>query len=139
MAKQGIKHDAGKPALDLIDPFFEMALGEVLTRGAIKYEPDNWRKGMALSKIMGGVLRHLNAIRRGEFIDPEWGFQHASHAACGVMFLFHMIRTQQINIPDDRFKCEPASRPRNKSSSRRRNSGASRAQSPRKKAQARRY
>jgi hypothetical protein len=101
--KQGIKLDTGKPALDLIDPHFLEEVGQVLTFGARKYEPDNWRRGMFIGKALAGVLRHVVAILRGEHRDPETGLQHAAHATCGLMFVFHYIRTGQTSTPDDRW------------------------------------
>ena len=102
--RRGIKKDSGKPALDLIDPEFELEMARVLTEGAKKYAVDNWRNGMSIGKCMAGIRRHLNAIARGEHIDPEWGLQHAAHAACGVMFLHYFIRTGKTNVPDDRWE-----------------------------------
>ena len=101
--KQGIKLDGGKPALDLIDPEFELDVARVLTYGATKYDVDNWKNGMSLGKAMAGVRRHLNAVARGEFIDPETGIQHTAHAACGVMFLHYFIRAEMLTVPDDRW------------------------------------
>ena len=102
---KGVKFDEGKPALDLIDPYFELDFARVLTHGALKYEPYNWKKGINLGKLIAGVRRHLNAIQRGEIDDPEWGIQHAAHAACGVMFIHYHLRTRQ-NIEDDRWNNE---------------------------------
>lgn len=102
MAAQGIKKDTGKPALDLIDPFFEEEVAKVLTFGATKYDVDNWRRGMSLGKAMAGILRHLLAVRKGEFIDPETGLSHLAHACCGLMFIFDFQRTSNFK-PDDRW------------------------------------
>lgn len=100
---QGIKKDTGKPALDLIDPHFIEEVGRVLAFGATKYEPDNWRRGMALGKVLAGVLRHTYAMLRGEYVDSETGLSHAAHATCGLMFAFHYVRTGQLSVPDDRW------------------------------------
>lgn len=82
----GIKHDAGKPRFDLIDPGAELALVEVLTLGAQKYSPENWRfvERWRYEAAMG---RHLNARRRGELLDPESGKPHTAHAMACLMFL----------------------------------------------------
>ena len=101
--KQGIKFDGGKPALDLIDPHFIEDVGAVMTFGARKYERDNWKRGMAIGKAMGAVLRHCFAIMRGEYLDPETKIAHAAHATCGLMFIHFMVRTGKIDVPDDRF------------------------------------
>lgn len=101
--KQGIKHDTGKPALDLIEPYFELDVGSVLTFGAMKYEVDNWKRGMSIGKALAGVLRHCNAIKRGEFFDPETKLQHAAHATCGLMFIHYFVRNGVFDVPDDRW------------------------------------
>ena len=100
---RGVKNDNQKPPLDLIDPHFEQDVAEVLGYGAMKYELDNWKKGMAVGKLIAGVRRHLNALQRGEYMDPETGFQHMAHAACGIMFLHYQVRTGMVHIPDDRW------------------------------------
>jgi hypothetical protein len=103
IATQGIKKDEGKPALDLIDAHFLEDVGHVLGFGARKYEPDNWKRGMALGKCLAGVLRHTFAILRGEYADPETGLSHAAHATCGLMFAHFYIRTGAVSVPDDRW------------------------------------
>lgn len=102
--KTGQKKDDGKPALDLIDPYFLEGVGHVLTFGAKKYELNQWQRGMAIGKAMAGVLRHCMAILRGEYTDPESGRQHTEHAACGLMFIHYFIRNNMLTTPDDRFK-----------------------------------
>jgi hypothetical protein len=102
-SKQGIKFDTGKPALDLIEPFFELDLGQVLTFGALKYDVDNWKRGMSIGKALAGVKRHINAISRGEYTDPETKLQHAAHAACGLMFIHYFVRNGVLDVPDDRW------------------------------------
>lgn len=103
MKKRGLKYDGDKPALDLIDPWFELEIAKVMTKGAKKYAPNNWKNGMSHDKIIAGIRRHINAIQRGEFIDPEWGYQHAAHAGCGLMFLHWHIRNGLNSFPDDRW------------------------------------
>ncbi len=101
---RGVKYDSEKVALDLIDPLFELAVAEVLTYGARKYEKNNWKKGMSLDKLIAGVKRHINALQRGEFYDPETGFQHTAHATCGLMFLHYHIQRGYIDYKDDRWE-----------------------------------
>lgn len=77
----------GKSPLQLITPEILEGLAEVLLHGAKKYAPNNWMRGMSWETVMGGILRHLTAFRRGEEIDPESGLPHLHHATCGLMFL----------------------------------------------------
>ena len=60
---------------------------KVLTYGADKYRAWNWAKGMPYSVPTGCILRHLEAIARGDLIDDESGESHWSHVVCNVMML----------------------------------------------------
>ncbi len=99
---QGIKHDDGKPPIDLIDAHFIEDVALVLAFGARKYSVDNWQKGMAVGKALGSVLRHTFAVLRGELKDPETGISHLAHATCGLMFTHYFLRTNNVK-PDDRW------------------------------------
>ncbi|WP_372966610.1 dATP/dGTP diphosphohydrolase domain-containing protein, partial [Marinobacter sp.] len=44
MVRTGVKFDDDKPMMDLIPPVMELEVSKVLTFGAGKYAPDNWRK-----------------------------------------------------------------------------------------------
>src|SRR5690606_18690659 len=68
----GTKHDNGKPMLDLIPPLMELEVGAVLSFGAEKYSIDNWRQVPDLRRrYIAAAMRHINALRRGESVDPE--------------------------------------------------------------------
>ena len=96
MSKEGIKHDQDKPMLNLIDPQAIEGLAAVLTFGAKKYAADNWRSGINNSRLIASLLRHLFAIMRGEYIDPESGLPHIDHVGCNWMFLSNNLK----NRPD---------------------------------------
>lgn len=102
--KRSLKYDQDKPAFDLLDPDFELEVVNVLTFGAKKYAKDGWKAGMALGKCIAGIRRHLNAIQRGEYMDPESGHQHTAHATCGLQFLHFYIRHMRTDVPDDRWR-----------------------------------
>ena len=83
----GVKHDAGKPRLDLI-PFDALNdIGLVLDYGAKKYGERNWEKGMSWGRCFGALLRHLGAYWAGEDLDPETRLPHLAHAGCCLLFL----------------------------------------------------
>lgn len=84
----GRKDDAGKPRWDLL-PFEALAVVvAVLTFGARKYAPDNWRSVEGWRwRYFRAALSHLAAWWRGEKLDPESGLPHLAHAACCVLFL----------------------------------------------------
>lgn len=86
--KPGVKFDGEKPKYDLV-PWeeFEDTVA-VLTFGAKKYAPDNWKKVPgARCRYIAAAFRHLVARARGETIDPESGRPHTAHAICCLLFL----------------------------------------------------
>lgn len=88
----GRKLDSGKRRWDLV-PFDVLdSLVDVLTHGAAKYAPNNWRTvAEAKERYFAAMMRHLSAYRQGEFYDPESALPHLSHALCNIVFLlwFH--------------------------------------------------
>jgi hypothetical protein len=84
---EGTKNDQGKIRLDLIPTEFINAVGEILSHGAAKYQDHNWRKGIAYSRVVGALLRHLMAYLAGEKFDKETNKSHLWHAACNLAFL----------------------------------------------------
>jgi hypothetical protein len=94
-----VKNDTGKARFDLIEPLFLQGLADVLTHGAAKYTPDNWRRCKEpVARYYSALQRHLNAYAMGESIDEESGFNHLYHAACCLMFLAWFEEAQE---PDD--------------------------------------
>jgi hypothetical protein len=84
---EGKKNDQGKPRTELLPYDALLAVSEVLTSGAAKYDDRNWEKGMAWSRLFGALLRHLFAWGLGSRKDDETGKSHLAHAACGVLML----------------------------------------------------
>lgn len=85
---QGVKYDIDKPMMDLIPPLMEMEVAMVLTFGAAKYGPDNWRKVPDLRRrYIAAAKRHINALQQGDERDDESGLHHAAHAVCCLMFI----------------------------------------------------
>ena len=78
---KGVKHDTGKLRYDLIPTFGHQALARVFTIGAKKYGDNNWRGGFKWSRVIGALIRHLEAYRRGEKYDLEDGQLHLSSVA----------------------------------------------------------
>ena len=92
----GRKDDKEKNRLDLVEPEFIEGIGEVLTFGANKYEPNNWQNVEdAENRYYAAALRHLLAWRKGEKTDPESGLSHLDHVACNIMFLKHFEREEK--------------------------------------------
>lgn len=102
-AEGGVKHDSGKPRMELLDPLALQGLAQVLTFGASKYPgPHNWRKGFAYSRLLGAALRHIFAFMNGQDTDKESGLSHIDHALACLMFLSNHVKTGIGK--DDRYK-----------------------------------
>lgn len=98
----GVKHDGGKPPMELLDTEALLGLARVLDFGRNKYAAHNWRGGISYSRLLGAALRHTFAILRGENDDPESGLPHVDHLGCCWMFLSNMMKTRPDL--DDRYK-----------------------------------
>lgn len=84
----GVKYDNGKPQWSLL-PFRALKeVVEVLTYGAKKYAPDNWKKVPdARRRYIDAGFRHFTAYASGETHDPETGKHHLAHAICCLLYL----------------------------------------------------
>lgn len=60
----------------------------VLTHGAEKCAPDNWRSVPEWRRrYFAAAQRHLVAYYQGEGLDEDSGLPHLAHAACCILFL----------------------------------------------------
>lgn len=85
---EGVKYDGQKPRYDLVPPKALAEIVKVLTMGALKYDDDNWKKVPQLRRrYYAALLRHMEAWREGEALDPETGLHHLAHAGCCLFFL----------------------------------------------------
>jgi hypothetical protein len=79
---------AAKTPLGLIPPFAMDQIAWAHKLGAEKYGPFNWRDtGVCASTYVNAMMRHLNAWRDGEDLDPESGISHLAHIACSCNIL----------------------------------------------------
>lgn len=79
---------AVKVPLGLIPPHAMEQTAWVHKLGAEKYGAWNWREtGVCASTYVNAILRHLNAWRDGEDLDPESGISHLAHVACSANIL----------------------------------------------------
>lgn len=86
--KGGRKFDGGKLQYGLLPPLALQEIVKVLTFGAEKYEPDNWRRVPDSNRrYFDAAQRHLWAYKQGEQLDPETGISHLAHALCCIMFM----------------------------------------------------
>jgi len=103
---EALRYDTDKVQLELIPPEWDWALGQVLTKGAKKYAPRNWEKGMKWSRMVGSLKRHLNAFQVGETFDKETGCHHLAMAAWGCLALMsydvNKVGENDLNWSDHR-------------------------------------
>lgn len=76
---QGLRYNQGKLRYDLVNSYAHEQLVKVFTRGAEKYAPRNWEKGMSWSSVIASLKRHLAAMEKGEDYDEETGLLHTAH------------------------------------------------------------
>lgn len=96
---QALRYNHSKTKIGLIPPYAREVLAEVLTFGAEKYTPDNWKNGFQWMDVVDSLERHINAFKYGEDYDPESGSLHLGHAMCNLAFLieFYKIYPQGDN------------------------------------------
>lgn len=88
---KGIKHDDKKPRYSLVPVTAFDEVVKVLTFGAQKYAPNNWRYvENAYERYFDALQRHVWAWKRGEQVDPESGLHHLAHAICSAMFIIEL-------------------------------------------------
>ena len=84
---EGKKFDSNKPRMDLLPPKAILETAKVLSFGAQKYDPENWRLLDNLqSRYTAGALRHIFAHMDGEELDSETNLSHLAHAMCCLLF-----------------------------------------------------
>ncbi len=96
----GQKDLKGKLRTDLIPPEAEIALAEVLTFGASKYQDRNWEKGIPFMSLYGATKRHLLAWVQGDTFDKESGMNHLKHALCDLAFLVTFSERGREDLDD---------------------------------------
>ena len=87
MSKQGRKFDSGKLRYDLIPVLAQEEVVKVITLGAEKYDPGNWKRvPEGRRRYYAAAMRHMEAWRKGEKQD-EIGTHHIANAISNLMFI----------------------------------------------------
>lgn len=95
-----LRYNTGKAPLTYVLglPKALTALARVFEQGAIKYAPDNWRKGgKPDQEYLDSATRHILKYVAGEKFDPETGAQHIAHAIWNLAVL---IELNNADVPD---------------------------------------
>lgn len=94
------RFSAGKVRYDLVAPWGMEQIAKVYTYGTIKYDDDNWWKGLRWKRdVLGCIFRHVWKWVRGEKWDDESGLHHLAHAAWNCIALMEYERCD-IGIDD---------------------------------------
>lgn len=100
-ATGGQKDIAGKLRFDLIPPEAILALAEVYSLGAVKYDDRNWEKGIPFSAALGALKRHLNAFEMGNMINTADGsHEHMSHVMWWAVAVVTFIKRNRLDLND---------------------------------------
>lgn len=93
MEEKSLRYNEGKPQWSLVDFKSLEPLVRVMEYGCLKYEKENWKKGLDLTQILESMSRHLFALMSGEIVDPESGQRHIGHIMANAMFWqYHYIK-----------------------------------------------
>jgi hypothetical protein len=84
----GLKYDSDKPRWDLLPLSLIEETVQVLTFGAKKYGPNNWKQVQdGFDRYYSALMRHIVAYKNGELYDQESKLSHLAHAMCNLIFL----------------------------------------------------
>ena len=98
MIQDSYKADYGKDAWHLLPLQPIRMIVQVLTFGALKYAPDQWKEVPdAKNRYFSAMLRHITAWWEGERTDRESGLHHLAHAGCCLIFLIWLDTSKADN------------------------------------------
>lgn len=88
MSEQGCKFDGGKLRYDLIPVLALEETAKVVTKGAEKYDDENWKLvPEGRRRYLAAAMRHIQQWRKGEIYDEEMGTHHIANAISNLMFI----------------------------------------------------
>lgn len=90
VVKEFMKFDGDKLRYDLVPPSAVKAMAEVLTFGARKYKPNNWKECQEPERYLAALYRHLELWRAGEVNDQDSGMHHLAHAMTNLAFVLEL-------------------------------------------------
>ena len=103
MTEQGRKFDGGKLRYDLLPVHALEEVTRVITLGAEKYDPENWRRvPEGRRRYTAAAFRHIEAWRKGETTD-EIGTHHIANAISNLMFILEKELQGLEDVPEEEF------------------------------------
>jgi hypothetical protein len=90
---------------DLISHVGLRRLAETYGAGAVKYSPNNWRRGIPVSNLLNHVIAHIYAYIGGDRTED-----HLAHAGWGLFAAmeFEQTRPELVDVPFDLSREAPA-------------------------------
>ncbi len=100
----GLRHNDGKPRMDLLPPDVLLELAQVYTNAIGKYPARNWERGMPWSDVYSSLQRHLNAFWLGKTWDSESKQLHILHALwnCVALAAYQLRQIGEDDRPQRR-------------------------------------
>ena len=94
--EEAIRLNAGKKNWSLLHyPSIEPLIS-VLEFGALKYAPNNWKKGQPIENLNNSIQRHLACIMEGEDLDMESNEYHYAHIMANCMFAIYQLDKKDV-------------------------------------------
>ena len=98
--RRGEKHDESKPRTELVPPGTLLRIGGVMTECLTREKPyreGSWRHVYPVSRWVGALYRHMEAIQSGEDIDKDSGLPHIDHVlTCASVLAWHHAQGNPI-------------------------------------------
>jgi hypothetical protein len=97
----GLRYNSNKVKWSLMHYKSMEPMIRVLEKGAIKYAPDNWKKGLSRKETLESLQRHLAALMDGETHDPETNELHIGHIMCNCMIYSYFLLPENEHLARD--------------------------------------
>jgi len=95
---KGAKFSEGKLRYDLLPDREIQEIVQVLTDGAKRYAPNNWKQvSDPINVYYAALERHIKAWRLGILKDSDSGRTHLSHAGCCLLFLMWFNNENELS------------------------------------------
>lgn len=97
---EGKKFDTNKPDMSLIPMAAAFEEAAVWTYGKKKYDAWNWYKGIAYSKCLAALERHLYLLKAGQDFDYETGLHNGAAIRCCAAMLITYTLEERKDLDD---------------------------------------
>lgn len=92
--------DPTKPDLSRVLGDLADSVARVIAGGDAKHGPDTWR-ALSPSDFIAAASRHLAAVKRGEYLDPESQEPHWAHVIVNAMYAHEVTSRVGREVPLD--------------------------------------